>query len=281
MNSATPLFNLSVEDVLLAPGEATPVRVQLQNDIDEQLLLRLELWGLESGWYQLPGPDLALEAKSTVELDVVITIPRSYPAATLPVTLRASSVGSTTGSRYATFSVTVGDARSMSARLDPSEIEGRHAGAFRVILRNRGLQPEHYTLSATTTSNGMRVHFDDPKPLILAGQEGSVTGRVVTRRRLTGSVQRHPFAIVAHGRTRPVELTAAFVSHPMLGSRTSKVAVLLAVLLVWGALASIGISAFDSSLHRRAVAAQTVPNPTTRATTTAAKRNASQKGSSP
>ncbi|MHB1733769.1 MAG: carboxypeptidase regulatory-like domain-containing protein, partial [Ferrimicrobium acidiphilum] len=284
MNSATPLFSLSVEDVLLAPGEATPVRVRLQNDIDEQLSLRLELWGLESGWYQLPGSDLALEAKTSVDLDVVITIPRSYPAATLPVTLRASSVGSTTGSRYATFSVTVGDARSMSARLDPSEIEGRHAGAFRVILRNRGLQPEHYTLSATTTSNGMRVHFDNPKPLILAGQEGSVTGRVVTRRRLTGSVKRHPFAIVARGRTRPVELTAAFVSHPMLGSRTSKVAVLLAVLLVWGALASIGISAFDSSLHRRAVAAQTIPSPTARAATTTAKKNTtptSSKASSP
>jgi hypothetical protein len=167
-----------------------------------------------------------------------------------------------TVAQHASFIVTIGDARTLSARLDPPEIDGRHIGIASVIIRNRGSQPERYVLAGKTAGQRLSIQFDNPTPVVPPGQESTIRATIRTKRRLTGAIQRHPFAIVAQGRSHPVELTGAFSSHPTLGTKTAKIAALLAVLLVWGALASVGITAFDAGLHRKAVAAQTIPSPT-------------------
>jgi hypothetical protein len=205
-----------------------------------------------------------------VEVTFIITVPRSYPASTLPVTLSAtpavvgasSTTANVTIAQHASFIITIGDARTLSARLDPPEIDGRHIGIASVIIRNRGSEPERYVLAGKTAGQRLSIQFDDPTPVVPPGQESAIKATIRTKRRLTGAIQRHPFAVVAQGRSHPVELTGAFSSHPTLGTKTAKIAALLAVLLVWGALASVGITAFDAGLHRKAVAAQTIPSPT-------------------
>jgi len=263
-------INLHVDDILLAPGEPTPITVQIENLGDDPIDLTLRLWGVESNWCHFPTEPVTVAGASMVEVTLIITVPRSYPASTLPVTLSAtpavvgasSTTANVTIAQHASFIITIGDARTLSARLDPPEIDGRHIGIASVIIRNRGSEPERYVLAGKTAGQRLSIQFDDPTPVVPPGQESAIKATIRTKRRLTGAIQRHPFAVVAQGRSHPVELTGAFSSHPTLGTKTAKIAALLAVLLVWGALASIGITAFDAGLHRKAVAAQTIPSPT-------------------
>ncbi|WP_298404760.1 carboxypeptidase-like regulatory domain-containing protein [Ferrimicrobium sp.] len=262
MSTSAPSLRLIIDDVVLAPGDETPIRVQIANLGTESLAITLELRGIDPEWYRLPMTSVTVAAKSTAEVEFFVTIPRSYPASALPAALIASSDTTPVARQRAGFTLTIGDARALSARLDPPEIDGRHVGVASVVIRNRGSQPERYSLSGKTTGQRLSISFDNPNPVVPPGQESAVKATIRTKPRLTGSVQRYPFAIMAQGRSHPVELTGAFSSHPALGTKTAKIAALLAVLLVWGALASIGIGAFDASLHRRAVAAQSIPSPT-------------------
>ncbi|WP_298211371.1 carboxypeptidase-like regulatory domain-containing protein [Ferrimicrobium sp.] len=261
-NSLAPSFEVIIADVALTPGEPTQHTIHIRNLSDRSLNLNCTLLGLEAGWYQLPQAIHELAPSETIEVPCVLTLPRGYPPASLPVTFVASEISSPSVQQRTTFSLEIGDARAVAIRLDPDEIDGRHRGRFRVIIRNRGPKPERYRLIAKVTDQSVRIHLDDPTPLVLPGQETTINGSIATRAKFSGASRRFPFSISAQGPSQPAEVTGAFVARAELGTKTAKVAVLLAVLLIWGALASIGITAFDNSLHKKAIAAQSVSNPT-------------------
>ncbi|MGC9156110.1 MAG: MSCRAMM family protein, partial [Ferrimicrobium sp.] len=267
MNNATaPSFEVVIPDVVLTPGEPTSSVIHIRNLSDHPLNLSFALLGLEAGWYQLPQAIDELAPLATLEVTCVFTLPRGYPPASLPVTFVATEITNPSLQHRSAFTLEIGDARSVGIRLDPDEIDGRHRGHFRVIIRNRGQRPERYRLVAKVTDQSVRIHLDNPTPLVPPGQETIINGTIATKAKLSGASRRFPFSISAQGPSQPAEVTGAFVARAELGTKTAKIAVLLAVLLVWGALASIGITAFDSSLHKRAIAAQSVSNPTAQPT---------------
>ncbi|WP_298347307.1 carboxypeptidase regulatory-like domain-containing protein [Ferrimicrobium sp.] len=267
MNNATaPSFEVVIPDVVLTPGEPTSSVMHIRNLSDHPLNLSFALLGLEAGWYQLPQAIDELAPLATLEVTCVFTLPRGYPPASLPVTFVATEITNPSLQHRAAFTLEIGDARSVGIRLDPDEIDGRHRGHFRVIIRNRGQRPERYRLVAKVTDQSVRIHLDNPTPVVPPGQETIINGTIATKAKLSGASRRFPFSISAQGPSQPAEVTGAFVARAELGTKTAKIAVLLAVLLVWGALASIGITAFDSSLHKRAIAAQSVSNPTAQPT---------------
>lgn len=251
---------LRVVTTAVTPGEPTPVTVHLANQTTGPLSVTLSLTGLEAGWFALPPSPAVLEAGEERDVDIVVTLPAGYPSASIPVAIVASTEHSVARS---TFTLAVGDAHTLAIRLDPSEVDGTHRGRFTVAVRNRGRELERYRLRGASPIDGVDVRLDEVAVVVQPGEERVVTGTITTARRLGGPRLRHPFTVTAQGRGRPVEVTGGFTSRPELGTRTTKTAVLLAALAVWIAIASIGINALQSALHRRTEATQSVANPTT------------------
>lgn len=272
---------LRVVTTAVTPGEPTPVTVHLANQTTGPLSVTLSLTGLEAGWFALPPSPAVLEAGEERDVDIVVTLPAGYPSASIPVAIVASTEHSVARS---TFTLAVGDAHTLAIRLDPSEVDGTHRGRFTVAVRNRGRELERYRLRGASPIDGVDVRLDEVAVVVQPGEERVVTGTITTARRLGGPRLRHPFTVTAQGRGRPVEVTGGFTSRPELGTRTTKTAVLLAALAVWIAIASIGINALQSALHRRTEATQSVANPTTassRPPTSTRSRQGSKSSSSP
>ncbi len=281
----TDAVELIVEPVAAVPGERVEAAFVLENRTGDPCLFAVAVGGIEAGWVAVPAVVGPVPAGASVSVPIVVTLPHGHPATELlgsievrPLDAAAAAESPAAPSAVGTVGangdrprpgadgedrvvrrdlrVLVGSGMPLSARIEPHERTGGRSGRFTVVLRSRTGEAQPVELRASAPDPDLRVGFHPRRPVVLPGRETTVTATVRVRRPLRGSPRRHPFAVTATGRGRPLHLDAAYTARPWLPAWAGKSGLLLAVLALWGAVAVVGIHALSSHIHRTAVSQQ-------------------------
>jgi hypothetical protein len=231
----------------MAAGASGTLRVTVINSSQLRCDHRIEILGLDPEWTAPAVTSGPLDPGTSADLELVLAVPAGAPAGTYPflVTVQplSSSVGGTREAAVeADAEVVVGEASRLALTLFPREPRGARRARFEVLLENGTAEPLDLTLSAHS-SRELFLTLGRRPVTIPAGGHARLPVRATVSRTYSGQQRRIPFTLVAHGPTKPVELTGTFVARPTVGAGLTKVVAVLAVIALWAAVSLVAINA--------------------------------------
>ena len=249
------VLDLPVAEVM--PGEPMLVPMTVTNQAGGPCRFALRVVGFEPSWVISPEVIGPLAPGQTVTVGIRVELPVGHPASHLVGKIEARPVDDGSGlivDRPASSDLVlhVGDGNLVRAALEPSEVRGRSAARFALILQNRGHDPVRVDLSPVTTDDSMTVRFDGASQVLAPGAEVRVPGTVRAKRVVGGQRVRRPFGVRVQGRSTPVLAEGAMLQRPVVGSGVLKVGVWAMVLALWLSVVVVGATALDRHIKKSA-----------------------------
>ncbi|MFL6162093.1 MAG: collagen binding domain-containing protein [Jatrophihabitantaceae bacterium] len=252
-------------------GAGSPVLfdIDLVNNAAGPRLLTVTVLGLDSSWLPLPDRVGPLPPGGGARIELVLrppsgTLPASYPFA---VAVQATDPATGQPSAATTMvesALLVDEPSQLSMAVHPTDSSAVFGRRIEVELRNTGGSPAEVELRSEV-SDGAALRLSRHRLQVPAGGVARIRGRLaVTRPRLIGGRDRHPFLIAARGLGAPSSVTGSLTARPLFSPFGYKLLAVIAVLALWLAVAAIGIgklAAHQGNQAAPAAAGSTSDNP--------------------
>ncbi|MBT0768209.1 hypothetical protein KIH74_04700 [Kineosporia sp. J2-2] len=238
----TPLITLDTNRIRLEPGGQERVPVSVRNPGHHAEVLRLDLVGLEHGWWEVQPPELDLGPGEEATALVVIQPPANAPLTDdpMPFGVRARSSQTVRCSAVEEGDLEIGRVLDLQAVMKPVTSSGRWWTSHRITYTNWGDTDARIQVSA----EGSDEHLDfrlRPQELVVPVGGSAVTLLRIRLRRLTlrGMSAWHPFRVVQRSAslspsTGSSVVHGAFEQVPVLFRGFTALAGIVVVLMMFG-----------------------------------------------
>ena len=286
MDVDDPVLTLGATRLQVEPGGQVQLSVTVRNPGHLVESFRLDVVGLDPGWWQVHPPELPVYPGQEESALVVLNPPAGAeaPEAALPFGVRAVSTLDAQRSVVEEGDLEVGRILDLQATIRPVTSRARWLGNHRVTYTNWGNSAVHLRLSAGDKDGqlGFRLHPEQLSVPVGGTAEARVRVRPV-KPFLRGTPVHRPFQIIGESgnsaptgtpRTPAARAGVPDPGHPVLDGALQQVpilsrsAVLLAGLLAAG-LAALIAMAFRTSQVKGATVADIAPETPTGFTATA------------
>ena len=251
---ADPLLTLDPTVLRAEPGGQASLSAKVRNPGRLVESFRLDVVGLDPGWWEVHPPELPVYPGAEESAVVVFKPPQAgeVPAAPLPFGVRAVSTLTAQRSVVEEGDLEVGRVFDLQAAITPVTASARWRARFRLRLTNWGNAPVRLRLAAADRDE--RLGFLITPDVVGVPVGGTVTAKVRARPRrpfLRGSPAHLPFQVIGEpvgAEERPairtaapdpsrVVVDAAVLQRPVL----SRALVALAGLVVVGLVAGVAL----------------------------------------
>lgn len=195
---ADPVLALGAVRLSAEPGGQVQVPVTVRNPSRLVESYRLDVVGLDEGWWQALPPELDVFPGQEASATVVLTPPPGAAAAfePLPFGIRVVSLVDATRSAVEEGDLEVGRVQDLQSRIVPITARARWRTTFRITYTNWGNSSVRFKLIASDPDE--RLGFLLSQDAVVVPIGGSVTVRLHVRPRkpfLRGSPVRLPFTV--------------------------------------------------------------------------------------
>ncbi|HET9061263.1 MAG TPA: FixG Ig-like domain-containing protein, partial [Acidimicrobiales bacterium] len=238
--SPVPILSINVQSAEVTPGEPAVVHLAVRNDGTSAVAVELDVAGLAPDSVTLPGALGPLASGETAWSSLRVLLPAGFPASDLQIGLIAHALSPVDGSRYgrpatADFVLHVAETGLLEASV-PDDVFGAFRGRFEIRVVNRGSEPQHAELSASSPA-GARVHLKKRQLQLAPGEVGRARADIEAPRALVGAPRRVPFVVKVKGRGAPVTVSSTFVQSPMISTVVMKALAMFTTIAIVGTLA--------------------------------------------
>lgn len=191
---------LSSEQVCVEPGGTAQLTVKVTNRQEIDDLVFIDVEGIDSEWYALPMPSVAVAAGAEADMQVLFRLPRTSEcqAGSLAFVVRAKGMeAGATGAHTAALVIT--PFSSLQLELSPKRATStafRPRRTFHLSVSNLGNHPETLDLSGTDPGDGCAYEFERDRVTVKPGGSETVDLVVEPRSRpLVGSSNLFGFTV--------------------------------------------------------------------------------------
>lgn len=255
------------------PGAETAFDIRVENTGVVVDAILLDVLGDAREWARAEPAQLNLLPGTGEHARIVFCPPRSVslPAGEVPFAVRAMSSEDTAGSVIEEGVVRVGAFTDLAAELVPKTASGRRMARQRLIVENRGNEPDEVTISAEDPDAALSFRIKPRAATVLPGTAMFVRFRPVPRKRfLKGTSKTLAFqAYVLPAKSEPVTANGAMLQRQMMPEW------LLPVLAAAAAVATVAAALWFTLLKPtiQSAATQAVTQQTQQLTASAQKAN--------
>lgn len=203
-----------------APGAQTAFTFRVENTgmvVDSMVL---DVLGDAKEWARAEPATLNLLPGASEEARVVFRPPRSadQPAGEVPFAIRAMSTEDPNGSVIEEGAVRVGAFTDLAARLVPKTASGRRLARYKLVLENRGNEPDEVRISAEGPDGALSFGVRPESATLRPGTATFIRVRAVPRKRfLKGPRKTLPFqAFAVPAKAEPLTADGVMLQRQMM-----------------------------------------------------------------
>jgi hypothetical protein len=221
----------------ITAGQPAHFRVGVVNTSTVIDAYRLQVYGLDPSWVEVTPARLSLFPDDTADVDVVITLPEDYPAASRSLAVHAQSDNDPSDFALAQVNVVIAPKPRVSLRIDPVSVVGGSHADFALVVTNEGNTPVRITPDAVDPEAKVAFSFAPGESELLPARSDVIQSRVKGGRPWFGQPKARVLTFGINGPER-VEGIATFVQKPRIGRGMLSLMGLVAAAAVFAAVLS-------------------------------------------
>ncbi|MDP9091926.1 MAG: hypothetical protein M3N95_03050, partial [Actinomycetota bacterium] len=253
-NFDEPAPELQTEPELrTSAGAAVTAWVVMTNRAPEPRVMSATALGVDAAWLPRPSTSRPLMPGEQIAAELTFTpaagtVPARYPLAIAVQALDPMSHRSMSATAIAEIVLVVDAPGQIEVAVDPVETSATFSTRVTVSLHNTGSRQESVQIEAQSPEV-VRLRLSSNVVDVPPGTTVAVPGRIHVRTQLLGNRSRFTYTVTARGSGAPRRAEASITTRAVFGANSTKLAVLVAVVTLWAAMALIFIPKLSSSIQ--------------------------------